>query len=242
MERRSSKRCRRPSWSPFRHDAMPTPRSVRSREAGSCQSLPDGRARYCLLSAGGTVTPYNQTIGQLLQGDWCDPSSAIGGISGGGNLAGGPHAVGHRQRSVPGLPRDGPGREHAVSSKPRSTSSAQASEALRSVVRRSPAGLGAPLKSPTSCAKPLEITAVSAWRCTTATPVSAEELIGRVGAASSQDALTRMTKSRCRSTARGERSCAARRPRVGCPPTCRACWCFSAGRSSASCSSCWCWC
>jgi diguanylate cyclase (GGDEF)-like protein len=37
-----------------------------------------GRARYCLLSAGGTVTPYNQTIGALLQGDWCDPSSPIG--------------------------------------------------------------------------------------------------------------------------------------------------------------------
>jgi hypothetical protein len=40
---------------------------------------PSGRARYCLLSAGGTVTPYNRAIGQLLQGDWCDPSSAIGG-------------------------------------------------------------------------------------------------------------------------------------------------------------------
>jgi diguanylate cyclase (GGDEF)-like protein len=39
---------------------------------------PSGRARYCLLSAGGTVTPYNQAIGELLQGDWCDPSSAIG--------------------------------------------------------------------------------------------------------------------------------------------------------------------
>jgi diguanylate cyclase (GGDEF)-like protein len=37
-----------------------------------------GRARYCLLSAGGTVTPYNQAIGQLLQGDWCNPSSPIG--------------------------------------------------------------------------------------------------------------------------------------------------------------------
>ena len=44
---------------------------------------PSGRARYCLLSAGGTVTPYNQAIGRLLQGDWCDPSSAIGGYPAG---------------------------------------------------------------------------------------------------------------------------------------------------------------
>jgi diguanylate cyclase (GGDEF)-like protein len=44
---------------------------------------PSGRARYCLLSAGGTVTPYNQTVGRLLQGDWCDPSSAIGGYPAG---------------------------------------------------------------------------------------------------------------------------------------------------------------
>ncbi len=38
-----------------------------------------GRARYCLLSAGGTVTPYSESSGALLQGDWCDPTSPIGG-------------------------------------------------------------------------------------------------------------------------------------------------------------------
>jgi Diguanylate cyclase, GGDEF domain/CHASE domain len=37
-----------------------------------------GRARYCLLSAGGTVRPYSRVVGQLLQSDWCDPSSEIG--------------------------------------------------------------------------------------------------------------------------------------------------------------------
>jgi diguanylate cyclase (GGDEF)-like protein len=37
-----------------------------------------GRTRYCLLSAGGTATPYSQAVAQLLQGDWCDPSSQIG--------------------------------------------------------------------------------------------------------------------------------------------------------------------
>jgi diguanylate cyclase (GGDEF)-like protein len=37
-----------------------------------------GRARYCLLSAGGTVTPYSRAVGELIEGDWCDPSSPIG--------------------------------------------------------------------------------------------------------------------------------------------------------------------
>jgi diguanylate cyclase (GGDEF)-like protein len=37
-----------------------------------------GRARYCLLSAGGTEHPYTAAVSRLLQGDWCDPSSPIG--------------------------------------------------------------------------------------------------------------------------------------------------------------------
>jgi diguanylate cyclase (GGDEF)-like protein len=43
-----------------------------------------GRARYCLLSAGGTVTPYTREVGQLVQGDWCNPASPIGGFADGG--------------------------------------------------------------------------------------------------------------------------------------------------------------
>jgi hypothetical protein len=43
-----------------------------------------GRARYCLLSAGGTVTPYTRDVGQLVQGDWCNPASPIGGFADGG--------------------------------------------------------------------------------------------------------------------------------------------------------------
>ncbi len=35
-------------------------------------------AFYCLLAAGGTVTPYVPAVGRLLQGDWCDTSSPIG--------------------------------------------------------------------------------------------------------------------------------------------------------------------
>jgi diguanylate cyclase (GGDEF)-like protein len=43
-----------------------------------------GRARYCLLAAGGTAgTAYTQAIGTLLEGDWCDPSSPIGGFPAG---------------------------------------------------------------------------------------------------------------------------------------------------------------
>ena len=43
-----------------------------------------GRARYCLLSAGGTATPYSHAVARLLQGDWCDPSSPIGSYPTGG--------------------------------------------------------------------------------------------------------------------------------------------------------------
>jgi diguanylate cyclase (GGDEF)-like protein len=47
---------------------------------------PSGRQRYCLLSAGGTVTPYTQEVGQLVQGDWCNLASPIGGYQDGGIL------------------------------------------------------------------------------------------------------------------------------------------------------------
>jgi diguanylate cyclase (GGDEF)-like protein len=46
--------------------------------------VPNGRARYCLLSAGGEVTPYGPSIARLLQGDWCNPNSPIGGFPAGG--------------------------------------------------------------------------------------------------------------------------------------------------------------
>jgi diguanylate cyclase (GGDEF)-like protein len=46
--------------------------------------IPDGRSSYCLLSAGGVETPYGPEITKLLQGDWCNPTSPIGGYSTGG--------------------------------------------------------------------------------------------------------------------------------------------------------------
>jgi len=49
-------------------------------------SVPRGRARYCLLSAGGTVTQYTREVGRLVQGDWCNPASPIGGFQDGGIL------------------------------------------------------------------------------------------------------------------------------------------------------------
>src|ERR1700722_3968207 len=47
---------------------------------------PGGHMRYCLLSAGGTVTPYTRAVGRLVQGDWCNPASPIGGFQDGGIL------------------------------------------------------------------------------------------------------------------------------------------------------------
>jgi diguanylate cyclase (GGDEF)-like protein len=38
-----------------------------------------GRARYCLLAAGSADIAYSPELAALLQGDWCDPTSLIGG-------------------------------------------------------------------------------------------------------------------------------------------------------------------
>jgi diguanylate cyclase (GGDEF)-like protein len=52
--------------------------------AGARAPALSGRATYCLLSAGGTVHPYSPSVGRLLQGDWCNPASPIGGYQTGG--------------------------------------------------------------------------------------------------------------------------------------------------------------
>ena len=65
-----------------RRDADP---AFRALLGGRVEPLrPDGRARYCLLSAGSVRTPYGPEIARLLQGDWCNPSSPIGGYPAGG--------------------------------------------------------------------------------------------------------------------------------------------------------------
>jgi diguanylate cyclase (GGDEF)-like protein len=59
-----------------RRDADP---AFRALVAHSVQRVAGHRAaRYCLLSAGATETPFTAAVGRLLQGDWCDPSSPIG--------------------------------------------------------------------------------------------------------------------------------------------------------------------
>jgi diguanylate cyclase (GGDEF)-like protein len=45
------------------------------------------RSRYCLLSSGWTLRPYPPVIAQLLQGDWCDPTSPIGSFQVGGGVS-----------------------------------------------------------------------------------------------------------------------------------------------------------
>jgi len=60
-----------------RRDADP---AFRALVGGITMPLaPDGRARYCLLSAGASNIPYPANIARLLRGDWCNPSSPIGG-------------------------------------------------------------------------------------------------------------------------------------------------------------------
>ena len=39
-----------------------------------------GRANYCLLSGGSADITYNREVDAVLQGDWCDPTSLIGGF------------------------------------------------------------------------------------------------------------------------------------------------------------------
>ena len=82
--RRSWKPCRRHELAAFQARRAADP-AFRALVGGALAPVAlSGRATYCLLSAGGTVTPYSPAVGQLLQGDWCDPTSPIGGISDGG--------------------------------------------------------------------------------------------------------------------------------------------------------------
>ncbi len=60
-----------------RRNADPAFRAFVGGEAGSI--APTGHARYCLLSAGSADILYTPGLAPLLQGDWCDPTSLIGG-------------------------------------------------------------------------------------------------------------------------------------------------------------------
>ncbi|MGO9761684.1 MAG: putative bifunctional diguanylate cyclase/phosphodiesterase [Solirubrobacteraceae bacterium] len=60
-----------------RRDADP---AFRKLVGGHIELIPpSGRSHYCLLSGGSTDLLYNPEIALLLQGDWCNPASLIGG-------------------------------------------------------------------------------------------------------------------------------------------------------------------
>ncbi len=55
--------------------------AYRTLVGGRPEAIPaDGSARYCLLAAGREGVLANPEVARLLQGDWCDPSSLIGGF------------------------------------------------------------------------------------------------------------------------------------------------------------------
>jgi diguanylate cyclase (GGDEF)-like protein len=67
-----------------RRDSDP---AFRALEGGVVLPVPrTGRARYCLLSAGGAVVPTSKAVATYLQGDWCDPSTAVGGFAAVGTI------------------------------------------------------------------------------------------------------------------------------------------------------------
>jgi diguanylate cyclase (GGDEF)-like protein len=62
-----------------RRNADPAFRALMS---GKLVPVPNtARARYCLISAGGAVTPFSGSTPRLLQSDWCDPRSLMGGYA-----------------------------------------------------------------------------------------------------------------------------------------------------------------
>jgi len=60
-----------------RRNADPAFRALVGGQLESVQ--PSGHARYCLLSGGSADLLYDPEIARLLEGDWCDPASLIGG-------------------------------------------------------------------------------------------------------------------------------------------------------------------
>jgi diguanylate cyclase (GGDEF)-like protein len=54
--------------------------AFRALVAGHAEPVPvTGRSRYCLLAAGSANIGYTSELRSILQGDWCDPNSLIGG-------------------------------------------------------------------------------------------------------------------------------------------------------------------
>jgi diguanylate cyclase (GGDEF)-like protein len=47
---------------------------------GDVTAVAGARTRACLLAAGNTTVPYTREVSELVQDDWCDPHSAMGGF------------------------------------------------------------------------------------------------------------------------------------------------------------------
>jgi len=60
-----------------RRNADPAYRALVGQRAESI--APSGRSHYCLLTAGSADLLYDPEVAALLQGDWCDPTSLLGG-------------------------------------------------------------------------------------------------------------------------------------------------------------------
>jgi len=78
-------RCPRVNWPPLRRDATATPRFARSREALFSPSLERAGSLLSALSRG-AVVPTSKAVATYLQGDWCDPSTAVGGFAAVGTI------------------------------------------------------------------------------------------------------------------------------------------------------------
>jgi len=65
----------------FQRERSDSP-AFRSLVGGQVESVkPSGRPYYCLLSGGSADLLYNREVARLLEGDWCNPASLIGGYS-----------------------------------------------------------------------------------------------------------------------------------------------------------------
>jgi hypothetical protein len=194
-----------------------------------------GRTSYCLLSAGGTVTPYSRAVGQLLQGDWCDPSSPIGS-----------YPVGHGTSQpllLQSMTDSGQFLVYPVTAQGVSTLFMEAAfykrgTALTNVAQRRAAvagWVGSSFQMSVLIRDAIgqhDGLTVALYH---SNPGQTEQLVAEL--AQPAHPMTSAMPPRCRSTAPGERSCADRRAPAPCRQPYRVSDCSSRERHAASCCS-----
>jgi hypothetical protein len=200
---------------------------------------PNGRARYCLLSAGGTVTPYTREVGQLVQGDWCNPASPIGGFADGGIS---------QAKLMQSITDSGQFLVYPVKVQNVSTLFIEAAfyrpgATLQSVAQRRAAvagwvgssfGITALIHEAIGAHRGLSVALYHS------NPGESEKLIGLVGTASPLGTFTHENTLQIdgtwRAVVRGSTAAS------GLSANLQGLALFLVGRSSACCCSCWCWC